>query len=357
MGKDVKEKIYCSVILAGCLFVMALLIKFPEEMTDAARRGIDVCAADLIPTLFPFLAVTSFLRNSGAIDFVGKKTEKVADTVFKTSGTALGVFLISLFSGFPVGASMVCTMTEEKTISKKQGARLMTCCVNAGPAFVISTVGVGMLRSKRAGIILFASLTAASVIIFFVTGLFLKEEQFCKRLCVQTNGFSASLVNSVSDASKGIVSVCGWVILFSCLSVFLKGKAEMLTMFFEVTFGCRQASNYPLPITALVIGWGGLCVHCQVFRAVLKSEIKKTSFFFFRLLNGALSAGICSVLLRLFPCSQETFGAFAENVGVKFSSNALACVGLLLMCAILIVDFEEARIRKGQSSAKIKKIK
>jgi len=42
---------------------------------------------------------------------------------------------------------------------------MMCFCVNSGPSFLIAAVGAGMLSSQRAGIILFATQTLATVLI------------------------------------------------------------------------------------------------------------------------------------------------------------------------------------------------
>ena len=359
MKDERKNTAYFFAVLGGSILILLFMIKNPDGVSNAARDGIDLCATTMIPTMFPFFVVTSFLMRSGAINYIGRKIDCFSQKLFKISGRAMSVFLVSLCSGFPVGAGLVSVMTEEKLITKQEGARLMTCCVNAGPAFVIGAVGSGMLKSNKAGVLLFASLTMSAILVFVLTGFLMKsdERMSTEEVKLLKSDFSASLVKSVADATGNMMSVCGWIIVFSCLRVVLKEEAGAAIMLFEVSLGCRMAVGYPLPVTALVIGWGGLCVHCQVFNAVIKSEIKKTQFFFFRMLNGALSAGICSLLLKIFPCEIQTFGSFSQTVDPKLSTNTAACAGLLMMCAILIVDFEESRGSKGQNLLKKQKSK
>lgn len=346
-----KNGIYSTAIIFVCVVMMGAATAFPQKISNAAKDGLELCVSTMIPTLFPLLVLTSFLLRSGAIDYPGRKADTIALKLFGLSGNAAAVFLISLFSGFPVGASLVSKLTGEGKITKSEGARLMTCCVNAGPAFVIGAVGAEMFQSRRAGAILFASLTLSAVTAFVLTRFVMKSETAAS---FQTNvpDFSSSLVGSVFDAAQSMVSICGWIIVFSCVGAFVSQNAEKAMMFLEVSIGCKISSGYPLPVTALIIGWGGVCVHCQVFHAVVKSEMKKTTFFFFRLLNGVLASGICAVLVRIFPCAVQTLASSPEKVSAAMTSNAAACAGLLLMCAILIVDFEETRGTEGQFSQK-----
>ena len=142
--------------------------------------------------------------------------------------------------------------------------------------------------------------------------------------------------------------------------VYLPFAVSLLSfpLFLEVSIGCEYATkNFDLPIVAGVIGWSGFCVHCQVFHSVIKCNMKKILFFLCRALHGALSAVFCALLVKAFPCPVSVFANSSENVQQLFKSNAPATAGLLLMCAILIFDFEESRNNKSQTFKSLKKVK
>ena len=46
---------------------LAALAAFSGGAMEGARRGLDACAAVLIPSLFPFFIVSALLRSSGAV--------------------------------------------------------------------------------------------------------------------------------------------------------------------------------------------------------------------------------------------------------------------------------------------------
>jgi len=338
-------------ILLICVISATLMIVFPSDFSQGVRAGLTLCAETMIPSMFPFFILSSFMTRSGMIDLIGRKTEKFFRKIFALSGKSGSVFLLSLFSGFPVGARTVSLLLERKEMSEKEAQRLMLCSVNAGPAFTVSAVGASMLASRKAGIIIFASLTLSSLIICFLSRFIIEKEERCPVSYRKEDreNLSSSLINAVSDATASMMSVSGWIVLFSCAcfvaeSIDVIEKNSLLfRAAFEVSIGCEKACQQGnIPLVTAVIGWSGLCVHCQVFSAVIKSNLKKRLFFISRIFHSALSMIICDLLLKAFPCSISVFANTASSIG-KFYSSAPAVAGLLLMSAILISDLETNR--------------
>ena len=81
-----------------------------------------------------------------------------------------------------------------------------------------------------------------------------------------------SLVEAVYDASKGMFSICSFVIAFSAVAGILSTvlddgfvKTAVLSIF-EVCTGVKTASSeLPVWAVAFVAGFGGICVHFQIF--------------------------------------------------------------------------------------------
>lgn len=339
-----KEKVYKVILLFSTVFLIVLMIRYPHNVSEGAKQGIIICVDNLISSMFPFLIVSSFILKSGTIEFIGKIFEKFSRKLFKVSGKTFSIFLLSLISGFPVGAKLAKESFEMKTITRSQASRLLCSSVNAGPAFVISVVGVSMMKSKNAGIVLLLSLSLSAFFMFILSGFIYKYEENDCVVLRKNQSLSSAFVESVYDSSKSIISICSFVVAFSCLCFNLKGGWKLLSLILEVSLGCKAVTvTYNLPLIAAVIGFGGICVHMQIFDCVLKIKMKKLIFFFFRILNSVVSFLICKALLLIFPVSISSGTVFAKNVSANISTNITACVGLLLMCAILIVDFEESR--------------
>ncbi len=342
--KQNSKLLFCIII---CVVSGVLLISFPKFCADGARKGITLCKDIIVPSLFPFLVLSSFATLSGTVDFLGRKTNRFFRKFFGLSGQSGAVVIFSLFAGFPVGASMASELFSQNKITKTEAERITLSCVNAGPAFVIGAVGSALLSSFKAGVLIFISLSLSSILIAYLSKFIFQEDFSNERKSISKVSVSQALVNSVYNASKSMFSICGWIVLFSSfVNIISAGNQNesfiiTATAFLEVCSGSvalAQKGN-PIILTAL-LGWGGLCVHAQIFPSVLKSGIKAKSFFCFRILNCAFSSIICYFLFSLFPCEVSVFSQGIIAVSKTFAVSAPAAAGLVLMCAILILDLD-----------------
>ena len=123
----------------GCCILMVI---FPQVAMDSARKGISLWASSVLPALLPFFICANFLQNIGVIRYL-------------KSGTF--PFLMSVLSGYPMGAKIVGDLRRSSEISVGEAKRLMSFCSTSGPAFLIGAVGTGMLGSGFLGGIIAAA--------------------------------------------------------------------------------------------------------------------------------------------------------------------------------------------------------
>ncbi len=336
-----------SVVIAFCLLC------YPSVVSKGITDGLFLCSGVVIPSLFPFMVLSSFLVKSGFCNKIGHFLEPLTKTLFKLPGCTAGVIFMSLIGGFPVGAKMTYEMFENKQITKFQAKRMMLFCINAGPAFVINAVGYAMFGSSKIGVIIFASLCISSILIGIVTA-FTENNEECEIICSPTikndAKISRAITDSASDGAQAIFSVCVWVILFSCLGAIIslppisESIATFIKCILEVTSGCKVASeSVSIPTIAFVLGWSGLCVHCQIMRYLQGVEINLSKFFLSRLVCATVSSVICEQLLKIFPCEVQTFSSNALAFDVIFSVSGPAAAALLFMSAMLILDLDTKR--------------
>lgn len=273
--------------LGAAAFGGGILIA-PQAASQGVRDGLALCGQVVIPSLFPFLVLSSFLVQSGLAQRAGRLLGPATQLLFHLPGAAGSAILMSLIGGYPVGARMTAQLLDATLITQKQAQRMLLFCVNSGPAFLISAVGSAMLRNRRAGLILCAALTASALLIglcmrFLAAKEPMEESPATAPTCPP---MAQALVDAAAQGCAGIVSICVWVILFSCIAALLgllpmPGTLRILVQcFLEVTSGCASAAGkVPLPILALVLGWGGICVHCQVLRDVSKTGLSLPLFF------------------------------------------------------------------------------
>lgn len=344
-GKVIKASAV-PVFLAALLFA-AVLLAFPQQAVAGAAEGLKLCAGVIIPSLFPFLVVSSFAAASSSCRVAMRFLSPVMRHVFRLPAAAAPAVLFGLIGGYPVGCATAAQLYAQGEIDGEQAQRLTCFSLNAGPAFVITAVGSVMLGSVKAGVILFASCTVAAVLIGVALGFTAVKPE--KALPVQSVSLpdSQALVEAAEKAALSMMKICAWTVLFSCVGNILEGLGvggnmlAALKCVFEVTGGCRAAAGRGnICVLAATLGWGGLCVSCQVMESVKKTGADMSVFFAFRALHAALAAVICGVLLHFFPIEISVFSNTAAVTAGSFSYSVPATAALMCLCTVLVIDLD-----------------
>lgn len=350
---------YIGLLLAVTAAACGLLI-YPSAASDGGLRGIGYCLDILIPSLFPFMVLATFLVKSGLSDKIGRVIEPVTRFLFRLPGCAGATILMSMIGGYPVGARGIAALYDNGSITENEAKRMLCFCVNAGPAFVISVVGSAMLGSTEAGVVLFCAQISASLIMGIFCGWTAKkEEKPAKRPYARAANGSA-LISSASDASRGMASMCTFVILFAVLLSLLRtcgfaqafcgillrlgfappASASLLSVLLEVTGGCYDAVSLgaSCALVSFAIGWGGICVHFQVLASVTKIRISRLRFTLFRLLHGFIASIIAGIFMPAMPLTAEVFSNIAAPLRPAFSASAPAAGALMVLCAAFLLS-------------------
>lgn len=328
-------------------FIVVVVIK-AESSAEGAKYALEMCAGTVIPSLFPFMIISSYLLKSDLFSSLGQKGEKVCRCLFDLPKESGVIFLMSLIGGFPVGAKMISDCVKNGKLTSNQGKRMLLFCVNPGPAFVINIVGVFMLGSKKAGVIILTSLCASSFVSGIASRVFKKDEEITVKYKKVTS--YGILYESVNDSIKSMISICAWIVIFGAIQfiindISLPQNAKLwLAMVSEVTNGCRiAASEFPLPITAFILGWSGFSVHAQIMQYVSSVGLRYKYFFVARMINAAMSFGVSSVLFKLFPCEVSVFSNVSEIIPQAVSVSVPAAIAMIFLFALVILDLAPGR--------------
>lgn len=331
--------------------VGVFLIIYPESTAEGIKNGFLLLGNNLIPSLFPFMVLSSYISASSPAEFISRILEKPFKSVFRTSGYGIIAFLLGAVGGYPVGAKTVAELYESGKISQNDARRLLFWCINPGPSFLITSVGSFMLGNTKSGIIiyfscLFASLTIGYLCRFLSSGEIYPLEKNNKK------AYENVFVKSVTKGSEGMLNICGWVLTFCVLASLcdaLKLPASIsyiIKSVGEVTTGCKNAvlEGLSLPVIAGICGFGGFAVICQCasYASVCKTQLKHliTS----RLINSALSGIYCSFLIKLFPqCEKVSVIIGSPTAPLTLYHSISASIILIIMCLLLILDVDNRK--------------
>ncbi|MBQ3602917.1 MAG: hypothetical protein IJA02_03670 [Clostridia bacterium] len=345
-----KAMVKNAAVAGVAVLCASMLLVFARQAVCGAAKGLETCAGVIIPSLFPFLAVSAFAAVSPSCKSAMRFLSPVMRHVFRLPSAAAPAVLFGLIGGYPVGCTTAAQLYARGEINTEQAQRITCFCVNAGPAFVITAVGSVMLSSIKAGVILFASCMAASLLIGIMLGFTAEKPIADKAKPISNISDIQALVEATEKAAASIIKICAWTVLFACIYAVVENsgaKKEILTAFeclFEVTGGCRElAKGSNLCTIAAALGWGGLCVCCQVMESVRKTGAKLSVFFAFRALHAALAAVICSVLLKVFPVETDVFSNVAAVTANGFSYSVPATAALMCLCAVFVIDLDRSK--------------
>ena len=328
------------------LFIAGLFVTGKDAAAGAAD-GLILCGQVVIPSLFPFMIAALFISKSGLADWPGRLLGPAVPRLFKLPAAAAGPLLLSFIAGYPVGARLTRNLYEAGQIDEKQANTLLCFTVNAGPAFIVTAVGLGMLHSRVAGCLLLAAHVLASLLAGILAGQWdgrgIKvRELLCRPTKTSQPGIVTAFVEAVSDASVSMLQICGWVVLFSVvLAMLLRSglPASLVTLLgglAEVTTGTAAvAPSRNLPLLAALLGWAGLSVQFQSLSSLGSLRPRYGRFFAARALHGLLSALLTRLLLFFFPIAVET----AADIPLRPAASGLsfaATLGFLLLMVVFL---------------------
>ena len=325
-----------------------LVIIHARASLDGMKSGLEMCAQIVIPSLFPFLVISSFAAKLEIPKRAYKIADKVMRFLFHLPADAVTCIIFGALGGFPVGCVTAAQLCKDGRINNEQAQRLTLFCINAGPAFTVTAVGTSMLGSTKGGAILFASLLLSSLTIGILLGFTAPKPEKAVKISGFEASASAAFVHSAEQGSKAIIRICAWVSLFSCFFSLLKETGisdslmNVIKCFFEVTAGCKAAAETGnIYAVAATLGWSGLCVICQVLSDVRSVGTPLTVLLAFKALHAGLSTVFCRLFLYLFPIEVSVFSSFSGQAsGEFFSASAPAAVALMCLCAVFVIDLD-----------------
>ena len=311
IGKRKTKIIFLSAISLG---VFVALLFFGDNSLISARECILFCATSLAPSLFPLMCASAILTKSQASEFIGKMLYPLCKRLFGLSKNGAYVFAIGNLCGFPIGAQSAYEMYRDNKISKDELDCLIIISSTPSSAFVISAIGVSILKSRRLGICLYI----CAIISVFICGMSYRwvhkgaKEFPDLEVCQNKNvSLAAGLCDAIRSSAQNMLYICGFVVFFNILSSTVKllciriGVTDILYIvssgLLELSSGGIAAGELLFPksllLCAFFVGWSGLSVHFQIFSVCKDVKVSYVKFFVWRFIMGVICALCCSLAI------------------------------------------------------------
>lgn len=346
-----------KLILIIIVFIFSFISLFTcyDCIAKGVTSGLYLCVDVVIPALFPVLCVTSCFANSGVIGVIAKYSEKISKILFKSNGYFLPIFLLSLVSGYPVGASLSNQIYKNGKITIYERNKIALVSCSGGPGFLLLAVGVGIFGSYNIGLILLITHITTSILVGIIVSRFYKCSN--KSFSYHNNIFIGdALVKGVGSACNCIISICAYTVLFSAVvnvvSKYLRFSFlyKPIVSVLEVTNAVYALadSDVALPIVSAVVGFGGLSVIFQISSALENYRPPIFKIILVRVFHSALSYFICNIVMNFFEVSKPVFKSNSTIMVANYKNTAFSC--LLLILAIVFFAFFYKRKEKTKIS-------
>ncbi len=292
-----------TLLAIGAFFAVFLALWEIEAVSEAMRQALSLCAVAIVPSLFPFMILTSLLSNSRFGRRILSFLSRPFGIILGLTAPAATAYFLGLLFGFPLGARSVALSLKEGILEKEEGEKVLLFCNNASPAFVIGSVGKTMLGDIRIGFFLFLLQFVTS----FFTGLLLRRRKnplvFSKS---PPQALPLSFSEIVRECTLQMLTVCSYVLFFSVIATLLSvpiasnSLRVALACFLEIGAGCGLASSllpmHAIPFCAFAICFSGISVFYQCKDAVRDTDLTMQKYLPIKLLCGLAGFILASVL-------------------------------------------------------------
>lgn len=357
-----------------CVATLFLILD-SKIAVSGAQRGLELCIQTVIPSLFPFMIVSTILTSmlSGCKIPILKRVSRFCKM---TPGTE-NLLLVGLIGGYPVGAKSIYDSWKSGQISRDDARRYLGFCSNAGPAFIF-----GMCSNLFQNHIDIWALWGIHISSAILVGHMLKKDGNTMAKAIQ-NG-SISLLDALKNTISAVSCVCGWVVLFRVIIAFLERwflwslsaqwQAACVGIL-ELTNGCVAlmplgSDGAKLLLCAIFLGFGGLCVALQTISVV--GELGTGMYFPGKILQCIISgcvAGlyaslkyhVCSPAVALIPIIIFTAIVIAKKTvafprrpvynGVNNRKGEIKCCSVRKLQNPAAIVLEEQKSTKSRSYA------
>lgn len=322
MIKSLKLNKILSILILVFIFVF---ISNPSAYMKTTLNGLNVWFYNVLPALLPFFIATRLLIFLSVENI--KSLDKFTSKFFKVDNGGK-IFFLSIISGYPIGAKLICESYKQRQIDIKSAKKMMSYCSVSGPMFIIGSIGIGVFKSLKIGYILLISHIIGAIL----NGLIFRNNyKDCANeeliSFISKKESQNILADSMLDSIISILLVGGYIVfafvliellnniqLIPTLSCILGNTLKVdtniinaiLNGFIEMTGGIISVgklnlnSDLNICISSFLIAFGGISIFLQSLNFTKELKIKKSHFLFQKFCQGLLTLLVSILFCILF---------------------------------------------------------
>lgn len=302
-----------------------ILLFNPSIYAQSCLNGISVWALKVLPLLFPFFVLTRIIvgLSSQKQSFMDKFWNKC----YNVQSYGFSTFFLSTLAGYPMGAKLISNLYENGQVDSVQAKKMLSFCSVSGPMFMLGTVGIAILKSPKAGMLILISNIIASI----VNGLLYRGKSNPTTTLKSYNPKEKTnlLSDSVYDSLISILMVGSYIVLSFLIidilqnlhitqflssvvcSVFQCRQEQHVVIsvingFFEITRGiidlsaCNLSLKFKTIISSTLIGFGGISILMQSLNFLSKLKVSVKTVLKQKTTQAVLCCAISTLLCCVF---------------------------------------------------------
>ena len=321
-----KLKPFFEFVLFFLLLSISILLAVDKRYSIAVVDGIKLWFACVMPALFPYFFITTILSSLKVTGKISNLLTPVTTRLFGVSGCVGYAFVMSLISGYPVGARTVADLREKALISESESVRASALCSTSSPTFLIGSVGNLMFKNASFGLLLFLSHIITAVLTGIIFSFYKRKSRpFKTRYSAPDSTIDNVLYESAYSSVMSVLVVGGLITIFYLLTEILLSLKVLQPIIFlvssivkdeqvsksivlgliECTKGLSTLSTakfcvFTLPLASLICSFGGLSVITQSLAYLKKAKIKTAPFILSKIISAVLSFFVALLFSLLF---------------------------------------------------------
>lgn len=309
------------------LGIFGLFLFFPLPTLNGAASGLLLWYNILLPTLLPFIMLTSIIIKTQAFSLISKFIGPTLGRIFRVSDSGSLAIIIGFLCGYPMGAKVIGDLYDNGNVSQREAQYLLSFCNNTSPMFIVSFFVLQILGDTTKLLPVLLALYLAPITLSLFTRIWYSSSYRIKYTHEKTSSeknseknsekklnqrFSFQLLDEVIiESITLILKIGGYIMLFSILislsntlliSIF--PKLTYIIPMLEITNGLAMYQNMETSTLQylcmiFLISFGGFCAVGQT-QCVLTSPDIKISHYFAQKIITAMIAVIISILYIQF---------------------------------------------------------
>jgi sporulation integral membrane protein YlbJ len=373
---DIKKNyIICFLIT---IFIIIFVINLKSSI-EAAINGAKLVVSAILPTIFPFSVICNLLICYDGITLYSKILGPLICKPLGLSKNSSFPIVASFICGYPLGAKYSSDIYNLGYIHKDEYERLLNIASNAGPIFILGSVGIAMLNNIKYGYILLIANYLSSLIIGFLTkkSYTNHKTQTNKDLIFKESNFGTNLKNSIESAINTTLNVSAFVIIFSVIISVIKSTTSISAAFnfleslinlpsgiiynlllgsIEFTNGAKLISEINLAISlklsiiSFILCFSSLSVIAQVTSIIGKDNPNLKRYISLKFLQGVIGFIITFIASNIILKVVPTFNT-SPNYSYYSVINKIFIPIVCLLCTSLLISIVSKYLKEKLHSS------